>query len=139
MVNSGCECTNNNWTNGKGNYYTSVNISSQYMNTDSSALESCHCRGYIYTFAIIMVIIKHTWHRITSTSKILWNTVAQVYRVIPFVDISPCISLSQNLCDRYPVILQSCIDYQLNCLSYHGYLFIDSVNLSLSFQLVTCL
>ena len=56
----------------------------------------------------------HMWHRITSTNKILQNPGAQTCSIIPFVDISPHISLSLNLCDGYLIISRSFIDYQLN-------------------------
>ena len=123
MVNSGCECKNNNWTN--DNYYDYLkwlvfqllcsvrySIFHHSIDTGSSALESCHCGGYIYYKWWHHFIIKHTWH--TITNKIFQNPGAQTCSVIPCIDMSPHISLSHNLCDWYPIISRSCINCQIN-------------------------
>ena len=103
-----------------GNYYAITrysNILSRYVDTGSSALESCHCGGYIYYKWWHRLVIKHTWHTITGTNKIFQNPGAKTYSVIPCVHISPYTSLSHNLCDWYLIISWSSIDCQLNYLS----------------------
>ena len=86
-------------------------------------------------------MIKHIWHRISGTNRNFPESRffdLQCYSVHT-VDISPCIPLSHYLRNRYLIISRSCINYQLNYLSNHGYLFIDSVTLSVlsDFFLVT--
>ena len=102
-----------------GNYYASARYSIFHhsIDTASSALESCHCGGYVCYKWWHHLIIKHIWHTITSTNKIFQNPGSKTCSVIPCVDMSPHISLSHNLCDQYLIISQSCIDCQLNYLS----------------------
>ena len=139
MVNSGCECkiiteqmiTMTTLTDLFGNYYASARYSTFHhsIDTGSSALESCHCGGCVYFKWWHHLIIKHMWHMITVTSKIFQNPGAKTCSVIPCIDMSPCMSLSHNLCDWYQIVSQSCIDCHLNYFPI-GYLFIDSVTLS---------
>ena len=105
-----------------GNYCASARYSTFHhsIDTGSSALESCHCGGYVYHKWWHHLIIKHTWHMITGTNKIFQNPDAKTCSVILCVDMSLGVSPSHTLCDWYLNSSWSCIDSQchLNCLSY---------------------
>ena len=115
-VDTGCECKNKNWTN--DNYYDYfkwlvwqllyqcqiLNISSLYIDTGSSALESCDFGGYVHCKRWHHLITKHmcdTW--LLVLTQFFQNPGAKTCIVIPCVDMSPLILLSHNLYNRYPI------------------------------------